>query len=347
MLAELIDWSIALVPVLLMAMLFSWLDVFKLMSKSEMLALLLIGSLVALLAWPVSGRMLDTLPIGYSFYSRFVAPWIEEALKGLAVALLFLSNRIGYKLDAIISGFAVGAGFSVVENILYLVRFSELPVSVWLVRGLGTAVMHGAATALLAALAHGFAERTLRAEGRRGFNPLWLVPGYVVAGLFHLLFNQFPDYPTEVMLATLAIAPALLVGVMHFGEREAHRWLEEESQSHRLWLAQWENDGFPDDPSGQRIKALCERVSTAEAGLIRDYCRLKTQLVLIAEEELFDRDRKLEQGESERVRSLLARLGRTERDLGRAGQAALRPLLPFSRNDDWELSELRELIERD
>ena len=40
----------------------------------------------ALLAWPLSGQMLDTLPMGYSFYSRIVAPWIEEALKGSALA---------------------------------------------------------------------------------------------------------------------------------------------------------------------------------------------------------------------------------------------------------------------
>ena len=41
-------------------------------------SMLLLGALGALAAWPVSGRLLDTLPIGFSLYSRFVAPWIEE-----------------------------------------------------------------------------------------------------------------------------------------------------------------------------------------------------------------------------------------------------------------------------
>ena len=40
---ELIDWAVALVPVLLMALLFAWLDVFKLMSVWEMIACLLLG----------------------------------------------------------------------------------------------------------------------------------------------------------------------------------------------------------------------------------------------------------------------------------------------------------------
>ena len=149
--AEVIDWSLALVPVLLMAALFAWLDIFKLMSVWEMLGLLILGGLAALAAWPISGQMLDALPMGFSFYSRMVAPWIEEALKGLAIVLLFASNRIGFKLDAVISGFAIGAGFSVIENIFYLSRYPELTAPVWMVRGLGTAIMHGTTTAILAA----------------------------------------------------------------------------------------------------------------------------------------------------------------------------------------------------
>ena len=53
--AEVIDWSLALVPVLLMAALFAWLDIFKLMSVWEMLGLLILGGITALAAWPISG----------------------------------------------------------------------------------------------------------------------------------------------------------------------------------------------------------------------------------------------------------------------------------------------------
>jgi RsiW-degrading membrane proteinase PrsW (M82 family) len=346
-LAEIIDWSIALVPVLLMAALFAWLDVFKLMSVREMVGLLLLGAVAALIAWPVSGRVLDNLPMGYSFYSRMVAPWIEEALKGLALALLIATNRIGFKLDAVISGFVIGAGFSVVENIFYLIRFPELTASVWMVRGLGTAVMHGTTTAILAAVAHELGERSLRRQGSgRRFNPLWLVPGYLLASLIHLAFNQFPDRPGLVMVVTLVASPMLLITLFRFGEGETHQWLEEESEGHRRWLEEWRAGGFPADASGRRIAALAARAKPAEAALIREFCMLKTELVLTAEEELLDRDRKLEEGETERVRAAFAKLERTKKALGKAGYAALRRQLPFSANDEWELSELRELIGR-
>ena len=344
---ELVDWAVALVPVLLMAVLFAWLDVFKLMSPWEMIGCLLLGAVAALAAWPLSGQMLDTLPMGYSFYSRVVAPWIEEGLKGLVLASLILTNRIGYKLDAVISGFAIGAGFSVIENIFYLARFPELATSVWLVRGLGTAVMHGATTAILAATAHELGQRSLRKQGGQMFNPFWLLPGYLVASLVHLVFNQFPAHPMEVMIVTLILAPVVLIGLMRFGEGETHQWLTEESEAHRRWLEEWKAGDFPADASGQRIKALAERVRPDQAALLRDYCITKAELVLAAEEELLDRDRRLDEAEAERLRAAFARLEQVRKEIGRVGYAALSRNLPFSRNDDWELSELRELLDRD
>src|SRR5947208_16548851 len=149
LLTEVSHWGAALVPVLILVAIFVWLDAFKLMSLKEVLVLLLLGGLGALAAYPVSGRLIDTLPIGFSNYSRFVAPWIEEAIKGAVIIGLFRLNRIGYKLDAVISGFAIGAGFSVIENMIYLVRFPDYGAGTWLVRGLGTAVMHGTTLAVL------------------------------------------------------------------------------------------------------------------------------------------------------------------------------------------------------
>jgi RsiW-degrading membrane proteinase PrsW (M82 family) len=344
---ELVDWIVALTPVLLMALLFSWLDVFKLMSPWEMIGCLLLGAAAALIAWPISGRMLDTLPIGYSFYSRIVAPFIEEALKGGALALLILNNRIGYKLDAVISGFAIGAGFSVIENIFYLARFPELATSAWLVRGLGTAVMHGTTTAILAATAHELGERSLRKEGGQMFNPLWLLPGYLLASLVHLTFNQFPNHPMEDMVVTLVVAPLLLIGIMRLGEGETRQWLLEESEAHRRWLEEWKSGGFPSDTSGQRIAALAASLKPDQAALLRDYCIVKAELVLAAEEELMDGDRDLDEGQSDRLRADFARLEEIKQAIGRLGYAALSRRLPFSRNDEWELSELKELLDRD
>src|ERR1700745_1328594 len=98
LLIEAAHWGLALIPVLILLAVFDWLPALHVLKIKEIPLLLLVGGFAALLAWPVSGRLLDTLPIGFSNYSRFVAPWIEEAIKAVIIIGLFRLNRIGYKL---------------------------------------------------------------------------------------------------------------------------------------------------------------------------------------------------------------------------------------------------------
>src|SRR5689334_21886934 len=236
-LPEALHWAVALIPVLVLLGIFVWLDAFALMSLKEVLLLLLLGAIGALAAWPVSGRLLDTLPIGFSLYSRFIAPWIEEAIKAVIMIALFRLNRIGYKLDAVISGFAIGAGFSVVENIFYLTIFPDYATGTWLVRGFGTAVMHGTTLALLASIAHEFAEKEMHeSAGEFDFHLWWFVPGYGVAVALHTAFNQFPDRPLVAMLGASVAAPVALIAILNFGTSEAQRSLSTESAEHRAQL---------------------------------------------------------------------------------------------------------------
>ena len=100
MTAEFIHWGLALVPVLVLLGLFTWLDAFELMNLKEISFLLLLGGVAAVACYPISGRMIDTLPIGFKLYSRFIAPWIEEGVKGLVVIGLFRANRIGSTFPA-------------------------------------------------------------------------------------------------------------------------------------------------------------------------------------------------------------------------------------------------------
>ena len=344
MILQLTNWSIALVPVLVMLMMFIWLDVFKLMTTWETLGLLALGGVTAAVAYPVSGIFLDQLPLGYSTYSRFAAPWVEEFIKGAAIVGLFYFNRIGFKLDAVISGFAIGAGFSVVENIVYLTRFPDLAPTIWMVRGLGTAVMHGCAVAILAATAHEFAERETRGTvADFNFNLLWFVPGFLGAVAIHTLFNQFPDQPMMAMIATLAIAPFLIMGMFRFGAVEAQKWLSHEREIHRVALEDWRAGRYPADDSGRRIASLVARSDPKTGDNIREYCEQLTFLAWTAEDALHDQLEDVSKVEVE-AGAAFDRLEALRHAIGETSFAALKPLLPFSRNDYWEISELEERL---
>lgn len=344
-LTEAAHWGLALVPVLILLSIFVWLDAFRLMSLKEILVLMVLGGLAALATYPVSGRMLDTLPIGFSNYSRFIAPWIEEAIKALVVIALFWFNRIGYKIDAVISGFAIGAGFSVVENIIYLTIFPNYGAGTWLVRGLGTAVMHGTTLAILAAIAHEFAERENReAAADFRFNLLWFLPGYLVAVALHLAFNQFPERPLVAMIGAVVFAPVAIMAIFHFGTAEAERWLVQERAAHQAQLKALRAGRWPKGASGRRIAALAERLDPESAKRVRRYWELLAWLVVEAEEAMMEEAAGDIQVDHEQVRAALAELDGLQRALGRSTLAALKALLPFSRNDYWEISELRQRL---
>jgi RsiW-degrading membrane proteinase PrsW (M82 family) len=347
LLIEVSHWGLALIPVLVLLAVFDWLDAFELVNFKEILILLLLGGVAALLSWPVSGRLLDTLPIGFSVYSRFVAPWIEDAIMGLVIVALFRMNRIGYKLDAVIAGFAIGAGFSVVENIIYLLHFPDYGAGTWLVRGFGTAVMHGATLAVLAAIAHQFAERENReAASEFDFHFWWFVPGYLVAVALHTAFNQFPDRPLVAMLGAIVVAPLTLIGIFYVGSHEAHRWLVVEMAEHRAALDALRSGRWPDGPAGHKVAALAGRLDEEGAKRVRRYWELQTWLVAEAEETMLEEAAGDAEFNPAQVRAAFAEIDGLKRALGRSTLAALQSLLPFSRNDQWEVAELRQRLNR-
>lgn len=345
LLDQALHWSLALIPVLVLLTIFVSFDAFKLMSLTEILVLLALGGLAAVASYPVSGRMLDTLPIGFNNYSRYYAPWIEEAIKGTVIVLLFRMNRIGFKLDAVLTGFAVGAGFSVVENMIYLFRFPDYGSGTWLVRGLGTAVMHGTTLAILAASAHEFAERETRgAAGEFDFNLLWFVPGYLAAGALHMAFNQLPDRPLLAMLGASMFAPIAILAIFQFGTAEAQSWLEAEQKEHRAQLAALRAGRWPEGAGSDRVAALAERCGVDVATKLRRYWEVMAYLVVEAEETLLEEasgDAEFDRGKIEEAFDELASL---KRAIGASTFAQFNRLLPFSRNDHWEVAELRDRV---
>ena len=256
-------------------------------------------------------------------------------------------NQIGYKLDAVIAGFAIGAGFSVVENVIYLAAFSRL----WGGHLAGPRLWHRRDARRDArgagGVAHEFAERETReAAGDFDFHLWWFVPGYLIAVAMHAAFNQFPDRPLIAMLGAIIVAPLVLIAIFYFGAREAERWLVAELAEHRDALGALRGGRWPDGAAGQKIAALASRLDAEGAKRIRRYWELQAWLVAEAEETMMEEatgDAEFNPGE---VRAAFAELDGLKRALGRSTFAALQALLPFSRNDQWEVAELRQRLNR-
>src|SRR6185436_11822308 len=116
--------------------------------------------------------------------------------------------------------FAAGAGFAFMENLYYLQTVGgSSPTLVWLIRGFGTAVMHGGTAAIMAVITKSLADRA------PAFRIWHLAPGLATAMFVHSFFNHFP-FPPQYMTAVLLLGlPPIMVLVFHRSDKATRAWL--------------------------------------------------------------------------------------------------------------------------
>jgi RsiW-degrading membrane proteinase PrsW (M82 family) len=127
-----------------------------------------------------------------------LAPLFEETLK--AALLLWLARRLvlRYPLDGATYGFAIGVGFSMVENLLYILD-SEQPLALALARVLSAGLMHSFTAGVLGTLLGSLGY--LRQRTRL----LWTAASFGFTVLGHAFYN--------LMILTAPPSLTLLTGI--------------------------------------------------------------------------------------------------------------------------------------
>lgn len=322
---------IALLPVVALVIVLYRLDSHRLLGVDFIAGIFFCGGAIAVLSSFINAFALETLHIEFERFTRFGAPLIEELLKAGIIVYLFRTNRIGFLIDAGILGFTVGAGFSFVENLYYLVHAQDAHYGVWVVRGFGTAIMHGGATALFAIIAEVMTERHLK------MNPLLYVPGLIVAFLLHSIFNHFPVSPILAAAITLLILPTILFLLFERNETTIHNFLEMDFAAHRRLLRQIRHGEYSGCEAGRFLRDMKEKLAGPVAEEMIQYFCLHTELVLSAESILLARERGVEMTVGDEIVDKLRTMHELEQHIGRAGLRALRPHLQLTAKDMWEV----------
>ena len=327
---------ISLLPVIVLIVVLYRLDSHRLLGTHFIARMFGMGGVIAVLCAFLNGYVIDALGWDFQEYTRYMAPLIEETLKAAVLVYLFRTNRIGFLVDAGILGFTIGAGFSFVENIYYLHLAQDANYGVWVVRGFGTAIMHGGATALFALIAETLTER------HRKMNPLLYVPGLIVAVLLHSVFNHFPVSPILSTAVTLLILPTILFLVFERNASTIHNYLEKDFAAHRKLLRQITHGEFSGCEAGRFLSDMQTKLAAPVAAeMVRYFC-LHTELVLNAESILLGREQGVDVEIGEEIRRKLIEMHELEKHIGRAGLQALRPHLDFSAKDMWEIHMLED-----
>ena len=149
------------------------------------------------------------------------------------------------------------------------------------------------------------------------------------------------------MLGAIVVAPLAVMAIFTFGTSEAQKWLETERAAHQTELQALEAGRWPDSPTGRMISGLADRLGPDKGRRVHRYWEVLAWLVVRAEEVMLDEAKGDVTLDRIKIEAAFAELASLKRSLGRSSFAALKPLLPFSRNDRWEISELRQRLRHD
>ncbi len=327
---------VALLPALAFLAALLLMDSFKLLSRRSVAQSLLAGAVAARAGARLHGALLDAWPLAPVALSRYVAPVTEELLKAAWVAWLIRRDRVGFLVDAAILGFAVGTGFALVENVEYLRAIQEPRMFLWIVRGFGTAVLHGATTAIMALVSKRLADG--RTEGGLAV----FLPGLILAAGVHSLFNHFVLPPLAQTGLLLLALPVTLLFVF-----------ERSEQSTRHWLGVGLDDELELLESILSGQVLATRIGTYLQSLKAHFpgeavadmlclLRIHLELSIRAKGLLLARESGLPMSVGEDARAKLRELRYLEGAIGRTGLLALKPILRRSSRDLWQIYKLEE-----
>ena len=140
------SFAVALFPVVLYIFVVYTLDNFSLVGIRDLMLLVGAGLLAAAACF---GLFRLTDPFVSERVSDSLYPILEEAVKALPLWWLARRKKIAFFIDSVICGAAVGGGFSILENVLYLLM-GNLGIGTALFRGLEVALIHMGCSAIVA-----------------------------------------------------------------------------------------------------------------------------------------------------------------------------------------------------
>jgi RsiW-degrading membrane proteinase PrsW (M82 family) len=320
-------------PVLLFLLALRLLDSYKLTTRRAVLRSIGWGMAAAGLAYAANTALLaaGVTPL---LLRRYAAPVVEEALKAALLVVMIRRVRIGFLVDAAIHGFAAGAGFALVEN-AYYAGAGASGAGVWVARGLGTAVMHGSATAIAGMLAKSLADR-------HGASLRWFLPGIGAAALLHSFWNHVALNPLVSAAVLLVTMPLVVALVFERSERATEAWLGEGLDGEVELLELIASGEFRHTHAGEYLESLRHRFPGPVVADMLCWLQIHLELGLRAKGLLLARAAGIDLPVDPAVRAAFTEMKFLEKSIGPTGKLAMLPLRRGSGRDIWQLQHLAE-----
>ena len=337
------SFAVALFPVVLYIFVVYTLDNFSLVGIRDLMLLVGAGLLAAAACF---GLFRLTDPFVSERVSDYLYPILEEAVKALPLWWLARRKKIAFFIDSVICGAAVGGGFSILENILYLLM-GNLGMGTALFRGLEVALIHMGCSAIVA-VALMFSVRLL--ERRHARLPvkksditmsLFL---FFVAAILHILHNYLHPDPLLQFVVVFGSLGGLLVWVYQYDGDMIHRWLDRGLDKQVALMMDIQQGHLGETKTGQFLLSIKENFPAEVYFDIICYVQLYIELAVAAKSRFMTReaglDEPLDEATRNRYLDQYAEFKNLEKALGQSAKMTVAPVVKFYPADRKALDEL-------
>ena len=323
--------SLGLIPVLFFLGGLIVLDSFKLIKLKAVIFTIIVGCLSAGLSLIINRGIYIFFDFDIYYFTRYVAPTVEEILKSLFLIYLIRCNKVGFMVDAAIRGFAIGAGFALVENIFYWTTLDNTQLTLWIVRGFGTAAMHGGTMAIFGIISKSLSERKDKT------NLVIFLPGLVLSIILHSIFNHFilpPLISTAILLSTFSL---LVMAIFHQSEKATRHWLGSGLDTDLKLFEAITTGKIMNTRIGVYLESLNDRFPVRVVADMLCLIRVHLELSMRAKGILLMRQSSLKLPPDEEVTAMFEELEIHKKSIGRTGLLAIQPYLQLSSRDLWQI----------
>jgi RsiW-degrading membrane proteinase PrsW (M82 family) len=329
-----ISLLLSFLPVIVFLIGLILIDSYKLVPLRLILTAILVGCVVLFACMWINSFLMRSLNIPIGVYSRYLAPITEEFFKAAFLVYLIKRKRIGFMVDASIYGFAVGAGFAILENLVYFKRLEDTNLILWIIRGFGTAIMHGGVTGIMGIVSAYYASRY--------GSDRWVVylPGLVLAVFIHSVFNHFILPPQLSPLVLLTVLSIMVAVVFRASEKGTRDWLGVRFDTDAELLEMINTGKTTESRIGEYLKSLQTRFPGEVVADMLCMLRLHLELSVRAKGIMLMREAGFKVQPDPDVEERLIELKYLDKSIGKTGRLAVSPILNMSDKDLWQLHML-------
>ncbi|MBR5906598.1 MAG: PrsW family intramembrane metalloprotease [Bacteroidales bacterium] len=334
----------ALFPVVLYIVLVYVLDRFALLSKVQLLVMVVLGMITALICFGLFWLLDSVVSPGVSDY---LYPVLEESVKAIPLMALARRKKMVFFIDSIICGAAIGGGFSILENIFYLVMGEPLAFGTALFRGLEVALIHMGCSAMVAEACM-FIVR-LGSRGKVGLHVkisdnLVVLVLLIAAPLLHVLHNNLQLNPIIQFVLIFGSMAGLLLWTYQYDAEMINRWLDRGLDKQIALIGAIQEGQLVDTPTGQYLMSVKDSFPAEVFFDIICYVQLYLELSVASKSRYLLKeaglDEPIQAGEKQSILDKYSEFNILEKRLSKSARMAIAPVVKFYPADRRALDEL-------